>query len=775
MADRSRRKNPSRTPNRMMLRRTLFLMIVCGIVAFIVLALKLFQIQILQHEMYESLAVEQQVRETVVRANRGTIYDRNMKILAMSASVDTIFISPAEIKMYNEDPELIALKLAEILDLDYESILEKTKKTSSWYVTIATKVEQEVSDKVREFKNEYNLKGVKIEPDTKRYYPYSSLASHVIGFVGVDNYGLAGIESRYDKELSGVSGRIVRAKNSAGTDMLFTKFEDYYDAQDGNDVVLTIDSTIQYYLEKHIEQAMLDYDVQNGAAGIVMDVNTGAILGMCSLGNFDLNNYQDVSDEVKAILAETEDKEERTRILHEALNRQWRNKAISDTYEPGSTFKIITMAMALEEGIVNLNDHFYCGGSIPVLGRTEPVKCWRAGGHGSQTLTQAMQHSCNVALVNIGLRVGAETFYKYAEAFGFFNRADSPDVTPTGKAGIDLGGESGSLWWSENVFFNEQNLSQLAAASFGQTFNITPLQLITAVSAVCNGGNLMKPYIVGEVIDSEGNIVKKNEPTVVRQVISKETSEIMCKMLEQVVGDRNEGTGRNAYVAGYRIAGKTGTSQKVAQEAAQNIKEYIVSFIGFAPADDPRIAVLVLLDTPSNETGIYISGGQMGAPTVGKIFADVLPYMGIEAVYTEEELVHMDKTVPNLKGMTLEEARAVLMNMNLDMRVIGSGAVVADQLPHANAVVAAQSQIIVYADGEASEDTETVPDLTGLTYSVARQRMGYYGLFIKNSSGIIADSESVLVSKQSIEPGTMVKHGTVVEVTLVDNSNLGRY
>ncbi|MGI5936570.1 MAG: penicillin-binding transpeptidase domain-containing protein [Oscillospiraceae bacterium] len=775
MADKRHGKTSFPTPNRMMLRRTLFLLIVCGIVAFIVLAAKLFQIQILQHEKYESLAVEQQVRETVVKANRGTIYDRNMKILAMSASADTIYISPAEIKMYDEDPELIALKLAEILDLNYEDILEKTKKTSSWYVTIATKVEQEVSDKVREFKNEYNLKGVKIEPDTKRYYPYSSLASHVIGFVGVDNYGLAGIEATYDKYLSGVSGRIVRAKNSAGTDMLFTKFEDYYDAQDGNDVVLTIDSTIQYYLEKHLQQAVLDYDVQNGAAGIVMNVKTGEILGMCSLGNFDLNNYQDVSYEVKAILAQTEDKEERIRILRDAQNLQWRNKAISDTYEPGSTFKIITMAMALEEGIVNINDHFYCGGSIPVLGRNDPVNCWRSGGHGSQTLTQAMQHSCNVALVNIGLRVGARTFYKYAEAFGFFDRANSPDVTPTGKTGIDLGGESGSLWWSQNVFYNEQNLSQLAAASFGQTFNITPVQLITAVSAVCNGGYLMKPYVVKEVVDSDGNIVMKNEPTVVRQVISKETSKTMCEILEKVVGDRNEGTGRNAYVAGYRIAGKTGTSQKVAQEAAENIKEYIVSFIGIVPADDPQVAVLMLLDTPSNETGIYISGGQMAAPTVGKIFADVLPYLGIEAVYTEEELTHIDKTVPNLKGLTLEEARAVLKNMNLDMRVIGSGAVVTDQLPHANAVVATQSQIIVYTEGDASEGEEAVPDLTGLTYSVARQRMGYYGLFIKNSSGIIADSETVLVAKQSVEPGTMVKHGTVIEVTLVDNSNLGRY
>jgi len=335
----------------MMLRGTLFLMVVCGIVAFIVLAAQLFNLQILQHDKYESLAVEQQVRDTTVTAPRGTIYDTNMKILAMSASVDTIFISPAEIVMYDEDPQFIARGLAEILGVDYEWILQKTYNTDSWYQTVAVKVERELSDAVREFKNEYDLKGVKIESDTKRYYPYGSLAAHVIGYVGTDNYGLSGIEARYDEYLEGVSGRVVRAKNAYGTDMLYTKFEDYYDAEPGNDIVLTIDATIQYYLEKYLQQAVADYHVQDGAAGIIMRVDTGEILAMASLGGFDLNDFQAVSESEQARIDAIEDENERADALYNAQQLQWRNKALSDTYEPGSTFKIITLAMALEEGV----------------------------------------------------------------------------------------------------------------------------------------------------------------------------------------------------------------------------------------------------------------------------------------------------------------------------------------------------------------------------------------------------------------------------------------
>ena len=765
----------ARRPNSMMLRRTLFLLVVCGIVAFLVLVAKLYQVMVVQHDYYENMAISQQVRETEIAASRGTIYDTNGKILAKSASVDTIFISPAEITKYDEDPVLIARSLSEILGVDYGKILEMTSDTKSWYKVVARKVESDVSDQVRAFKEENNIVGVKIEADTKRYYPYGSLAAHIIGFVGTDNSGLSGIENRYDDSLSGSKGRVVRATDRNGTDMLFVDYEDYYDASNGENVTLTLDATIQYYMEKHLQQAVEDYDVQNGAAAIAMDPNTGAILGMASLGNFDLNDYQAVSEEAQAEIDAAESDEEAAELLSAAQQLQWRNKALSDTYEPGSTFKIITLAMALEEGLVDDNSTFYCGGSTNVLGRTDPLKCWKTGGHGSQTLTQAIRHSCNVALVQIGQKVGAQTFYKYAEAFGFLNLTENMDATLTAKTGIDLAGESGSIWWSQNTFYDTENLSQLASASFGQTFTITPLQLITAVSACVNGGNLMKPYVVKNVTDSSGKIVSANEPTVVRQVVSEQTSAKVREILEKVVGDPVDGTGKNAYVAGYRIGGKTGTSEKVAQDVAGGPKEYIVSFIGVAPADDPQIVILVLLDTPSNDCGVYISGSQMTALTVGKMMADILPYMGVEPEYTDTEKTYMDKTVPNVTGLTVEQAKAALQEVGLNARVIGDGDKITQQLPGGSTVVARGSTILIYAGAEPSAEQEQMPDLTNLTYETARDRLAAYGLYLRTNSSITSTSQ--IISGQSIAEGTLVEHGTVVEVTLVtnDTSMIGRY
>lgn len=765
-----------RAPSRTMLRRTLFLLSVCGIAAFAVLAARLYKLQIIDHERYESAAIEQQVRGTSISAARGTIYDRDGRILAMSASVDTIYLSPAEISRYGEDAEAIASGLADILDLDYEVIYKKTQNTSSWYEVVARKVEPEVAAEVREFKDEGGYVGVKIETDTKRYYPYGSLAAHVIGFTGTDNTGLGGIEARYDSTLAGEAGYALRSTTAAGTDMLYTNFEDYVDAEDGESLVLTIDAQIQYFVEKHLAQAVEDYDIQDGAAAICMEVDTGAILSMVSLGNFDLNDYQSISAEAQSeIDAAAQSEEERSELIAAEQQRQWRNKAISDTYEPGSTFKIITLAMALEEGAVSENSSFYCGGSLNVIGRGTPVRCWRHGGHGSQTLTQAVQHSCNVAFVNIGLAVGEERFYDYAEAFGFLERTGDPDAQLTARTGIDLGGESGSIWWSENVFCDDENFSQLAAASFGQTFNITPLQLVTAVSACVNGGYLMRPHLVESVLDSEGNAVSETGSAAVRQVISEETSAQVCAILEQVVGDPNDGTGRNAYVAGYRIGGKTGTSTKTTEEIAGN-KEYIVSFIGVAPADDPEIALLVLLDNPSRESGIYISGGQMAAPVVGKMMADILPVLGVEREYTDSELAAMDRAVPNVEGMSISAARSALSDAGLSCRVIGEGGAVSGQLPAANTVIASGSEIIVYAGAEPSGDLEEVPDLRGLSYETARQRLSYYGVYLRTESSV-TDAAGQVVSAQDIEPGTLVEHGSVVTVTLVDadDSMLGEY
>lgn len=767
---------PGGGPNRMMLRRTLFLLSVCGIAAFLVLGARLYQIQIVQHDEYEAAAIAQQVRETTVSAARGTIYDRNGVVLAMSAGVDTVYISPAEIERYDEDKEAIARGLSEILGVDYETILKKAGNTNSWYEVVARKVEEDVAEQVRQFKSDGGYVGIKIESDTKRYYPNGSMAAHVIGFVGLDNTGLGGIESRYDSVLSGESGYVMRSTTAAGTDMLYSSYEDYVDARDGDSISLTIDAVIQNYVEKHLAQAVEDYDIQNGAAAICMEVDTGAILSMVSLGNFDLNDYQTISAEAEAEISSTAQSEDEYNELYAlAQQQQWRNKAISDTYEPGSTFKIITLAMALEEGVVSENSSFYCGGSMNVLGRGTPLKCWKHGGHGSQTLTQAVQHSCNVAFVNIGQLVGEEKFYEYAEGFGFLERTADTSQQLTAKTGIDLGGESGSIWWSEDVFCNPENLSQLAAASFGQTFNITPIQLITAVSACVNGGNLMKPYLVQSISDSEGNLISQTEPELVRKVISEDTSAAVCRILEQVVGDQVEGTGHNAYVAGYCIGGKTGTSTKTTKEISGE-KEYIVSFIGFAPADDPEIAILVLLDDPSSESGIYISGGQMAAPVVGKMMADILPYLGVEPEYSDSELAAADRTVPEVSGMSLTEARSALTEAGLNCRVIGEGDTVTDQLPRAGAVIASGSEVLLYAGQSPSPVEETMPDLRGLSYEAAIEKLRGLGLYVTAGNGV-TDAQSELISGQSIAPGESVEHGTVIEVTLYKNesSMLGIY
>ncbi len=761
-------------PNRMMLRRTLFLLSVCGAAAFVVLAARLYYLQIVRHDELEARAIAQQVRETTVSAPRGTIYDAKGEVLAMSAGVDTIYLSPAEIAQNNEDAGAIASGLAEILGLDYDAVYAKTQNTRSWYEVVARKVEEDVATAVREFKDEGGYTGIKLEADTKRYYPNGSLAAHVIGFVGTDNTGLGGIEAKYDKVLSGTNGYVMRSTTAAGTDMLYTSWEDYFDAVPGSDMVLTIDAGIQYYVEKHLAQAVEDYDIQNGAAAICMEVDTGAILAMASLGNFDLNDYQMISGEAMAeIDAAASGDAERAELIAAAQQLQWRNKAISDTYEPGSTFKIITLAMALEEGVVDMNSSFYCGGSTSVLGRNTPVRCWKSGGHGSQTLTQAVQHSCNVAFVNIGQRIGEERFYDYAEAFGFFERTGDSSAQLTGTTGIDLGGESGSIWWSEDVFCNPENLSQLAAASFGQTFNITPLQLITAVSACVNGGYLMQPYLVQSTTSPDGTVTE-HDSTPVRQVISEETSAKVRQILEQVVGDSTEGTGRNAYVAGYRIGGKTGTSTKTTEEIAGN-KEYIVSFIGFAPADDPQIALLVLLDNPSSESGIYVSGGQMAAPVVGKMMADILPYLGLEPEYSDSELQTMDRAVPDVMGLSIAEAQSKLAESGLSCRVIGSGGAVTSQLPAANSVIASGSEVLLYADA-APTGGGSVPNLNGMTYSQAREALAAMGLFIGSDSSV-TDADNQLVSGQDIRAGTSAQAGTVITVTLYENDEdmLGIY
>jgi len=776
MARNLRSTKANRGPTQAMIRRTLFIMAVCGIVAFIVLAGRLFKLMIVDHEKYEAKALAQQTGETVEIASRGAIYDSNMKVLAMSSDVYNVFVSPAEAIKNDEDTTMIADGLAGILGIDRNEILLHMTNEESWYEIIAKKVEPEVADEVSEFASSNGLTSVHLETSFKRYYPYGSLASHVIGFVGGEGKGQGGVEYEYNSILSGASGRTVRAQTAQGKEILFTNYEDSYSTQNGYNAVLTLDSTIQYYVEKRLQEAVDKYSIRNGAGTIVMNVKTGGILAMASLGNFDLNDYLAVSEETELEAEAAESDEEADEIISAARQKQWRNKCLSDTYEPGSTFKIITLSTALQEGVVDDDFDLFCGGNYMVTGDTEPRNCWNTSGHGEQTITQATQHSCNVAFMKIGLAIGAETFYKYCDAFGFLNESSDTDASLTGQTGIDLPGESGSIWWSENVFFNPDSKSQLAAASFGQTFTITPLQLITAVSACVNGGYLMEPYVVKELTDDDGNTVYTNEPTVVRQVISEETSKQVCEILEKVVNDPVDGTGKNAYVAGYRIGGKTATSEKVTELAETGEKDYIVSFVGFAPADDPQIAILTFLDSPDPESGIYISGGQMGAPTVGAMFSDILPYLGVEAEYSEEEAANMDKSVPSVTGLSREEAMSTLEEQGLRCRIIGDGTEITTQLPSAHSVIATGSEVILYADAEPSDEVEEMIDLTDLTYTTARDRLAELGLFISTSSSVSSPSSQIVLT-QNIAEGEEVKHGTVINVTLQNSSSgmLGRY
>ena len=783
-----------------MISRTRWIFLVCGIAAFILLLGRLGYLMIFKQDYYEQQAIQQTVVRQNVLALRGTIFDTNGKILAKSATKDTVILSPADIVKNDWDLDGIARVLADNLadyGVTYEQVMSLAQDKDSYYKIVARKVDRSDTEPIREYKNaNKGCNGIVLSPDSKRYYPYGDLAAHVLGYVGIDNDGLAGIESQYDNVLAGGMGRVTRLSDKSSIGMLNIKYEDYTKETAGADIKVTLDANIQYYLEKNLKQAVEDYEILNGAAAIAMDPHTGAIKGMVSLGNFDPNDYQALTEDTEARLEETiekgvveeEDEEgnpvktrkytdkEIEELRTDAMFRQWRNKALSDTYEPGSTFKIITLAMALEEGVVSEDTHFFCGGSTEVLGRTTPLNCWRTAGHGDQTLTQAVQHSCNVAFVDIGQRVGARTFYRYCDAFGFLNLTQDADATLTARTGVDLAGESGSIWWSQNTFFNPENLSQLASASFGQTFTVTPLQMITAISACVNGGYLMKPYVVQEITDASGRIVASNEPTVVRQVISEETSAEVRKILEQVVADPVDGTGHNAYVAGYRIGGKTGTSEKVAQDAAGGPKEYIVSFAGVAPADDPRLVILVLLDTPSDETGMYISGGQMGAPTVARMFADILPYLGVEPQYTATEKLYMDQVVPNITGMTTEEAMNLLSQRGFNARIIGEGGRVTRQLPGTGATIANGSAVLLYTDAEPSEDLEEMPDLSYLTYRDARDVLAGLGLFVSTGSSVTSpETQSVL--SQNIPEGTEVEHGTVVKVTLVttDTSMLGQY
>ena len=741
------RKNESiRRANRVIQSRTFVLMLIMGILMFVLLFFRLYDLQITRHEELQGKAVSQQTRRTVVTASRGTIYDASGNILAISASAETIILSPLEIDQAvnsKTDPvswtkDSLAAGLADILGKDAASIRKRMENTKSEYEVIQLRAEEDVAAKVRAYVDENDIVGVHLVADSKRYYPYGSLAAQVIGFVGTENTGLYGLEAYYEEELEGQSGLVISAKDKAENDMLYT-YEQYFAAKDGGDLTLTLDATIQYYLEKGMESMLDKFSAANGAAGVVLNAKTGGILAMASYPNYDLNDFSTVQD--KTLLERIERKES---TLADMQLLQWRNKALNDTYEPGSTFKILTLAAALEEGVVDETTTVNCGGSVTISGQT--IHCSNKNGHGLQTLVQSVGNSCNPAFINYGLRVGNEKFYQYMESFGLMNTT-----------GVDLGGEAVGVFASPSSFTQ----LDLACYAFGQNFTVTPLALIAAQAACVNGGYLHTPYLVERITDSEGSVVYRHDDTPVRQVISEETSATVRECLEYVVAS---GTGKNGQVAGYRIGGKTGTADK------GQTGDVVVSFLCFAPADDPQVIMLITMDTPSRATGVYVSGGNMVAPTASSVMSEILPYLGIEPSYSAEELLGMDTTVPNVIGMSVDEAKAKLKERALSCRVEGDGDTITDQTPAGGAIIPGKSVVILYANEEKPTDKCVVPTLLGRTPSEANTVAVNAGLLIRFSGTTGSESSSIRVLSQNLEAGTEVDAGTVITVQLGDTS-----
>ena len=743
----SNRKNETvRRANRIIQTRSFVLMILMGVVMFVLLFFRLFDLQITRHEELQGKAVNQQTRRTVVTANRGTIYDAGGNILAISSSAETIILSPLEIDNAVNDTEnpvswtkeSLAAGLAEILGKDASAIRKRMDNVKSQYEVIQLRADEDTAAKVRSYVDENKIAGVHLVADTKRYYPYGSLAAQVIGFVGDENTGLYGLEAYYEKELEGQSGLVISSKDQAENDMLYT-YEQYFAAKNGSDLTLTLDTTIQYYLEKGIESMVDKFSAANGASGIVMDAKTGGVLAMASYPNYDLNDFLTVSDQT---LQERIERGESTVADMQLL--QWRNKALNDTYEPGSTFKILTLSAALEEGVVDKTTTVNCGGSVNISGYT--IHCSNKNGHGLQTLVQSVGNSCNPAFINYGLRIGSEKFYEYMRSFGLMNTT-----------GIDLGGEAVGVFAADSSFTQ----LDLACYAFGQNFTVTPLALIAAQAACINGGYLYTPYLVERITDSDGNVTYRHDDTPVRQVISEQTSATVRECLEYVVAS---GTGKNGQVAGYRIGGKTGTADK------GQTGDVVVSFLCFAPADDPQVIMLITMDTPSRATGTYVSGGNMVAPTASTVMAEILPYLGVEPSYSAEELLGMDTTVPNVIGMSVEEAKAKLKDRALSYKIVGDGETITDQTPAGGAIIPGKSSVILYAGEEKSTDKCVVPHLIGKTPSEANTTATAAGLLIRFSGTTGSESSSVRVLSQSIDEGTEVEAGTVITVQLGDTS-----
>ncbi len=718
-----------------------FATLVIFVVLLIALLVRCAWIQFVNGEELQIKAIEQQTKDKTINSKRGIIYDRNGKILAQSASVELVSVSPREIYEAG-NADFIADSLAQILELDRTAVYEKITKNSS-YEIIKRRVEKAPAEAIRSLmsvedengKTTNKLKGVYLSEDTKRYYPYGSLAAHVIGFVGTDNQGLAGVELSFDNYLKGIPGRVVTAKNAIGTDMPF-KYEKYINPENGANLVLTIDETIQHFVEKHLEKAVADYNVQNGAACIVMNSKTGEILAMATYPSYDLNDPFTLNSAEAQALVDSLTGEDKSKAYNEEIQKMWRNKAVVDTYEPGSTFKGITTAMALEENVVSLTDTFNCTGHLQV--GPHSISCWKHGGHGTVTFVQGVEGSCNPVFMTVGARVGNTNFYKYYKAFGFAE-----------KTGFDLPGEAVCAFHSMENF----NQVELETSSFGQSFQITPLQLVTAYSAITNDGTMVRPRIAKELVDDSGNVIQNFETEYIRKVISAETAATTRQILESVV---TNGTSKNAYIPGFRIAGKTGTSEKLPRGNGK----YIASFMGFAPANDPEVIGLLILDEPMGDSHM---GGQIAAPTFKLIFDDVLRYLGVEPQYTAEELETMDLPVPNVEGLPVADVYAAFENSGLKYQIVGDGETVVSQIPKGGTALPSSSTVVLYTR-ETDESDVVVPDVIGCSVSETNKRITNSNLNIRISGNAEVQDGEAVASSQSPPSGTLVPKGTVVTV-----------
>lgn len=722
-----------------MLKRILIFVVVIAFL-FTLDAARIFYLQMVKGDELSAKAESQQLSDTEITAMRGTIYDCDGNVLAQSATVYNIFIDPSNIDS-EEKRTLVVDGIADILKFDdeeREELLEKSQKDTK-YVIIAEKVEYKLKQKISEFVSEHKLGNViGTEQATRRYYPYGSFASSVIGFTGGDNQGLSGIESYYDEQLTGTNGRIVTVKDSKGN-KLPTDYETSIDATDGNSLVLTLNQTIQYYLEKELRSALNEYQCK-GTYGIVMNCNTGAILGMASLPDFDCNNPYKISyKKYKKELKKITDDEKYNETNSQFIQNQWRNFTVSDTYVPGSVFKTFTASAALEEKVVDMDFTYTCGGSIQVADRK--MNCHYHPGHGTQNLTQGLMNSCNPFFITVGQKLGAHNYFKYFEAFGF-----------TEKTGIDLPGEAAPQYYKENQY----GIVELSSASFGQTNSLTPIQVCAGISAIANGGTLLKPYVVSEIKDASGNTISKTEKTEVRRVISEETAANVRKMMRAVV---DEGTGKNGYVAGYGVAGKTGTSTKLGEFKEGEKTKYIVSFVAIAPYDNPQIAMLIICDEPN----VNLGGGALCAPIAATVIEQAMQELNIEPRYDESEAKKLSIQTPNVIGKELETAKTTLTNSGLKYKVVGNGKSIIDQNPSSSTTIPSGGSVVLYTEKNKKTKVK-VPDFTGLTVNEANSLAAAHNINIELSGNSLSSS-NIVAYRQSVEEGTEVEQGTVVTVT----------